>query len=154
MKKYLVLCNTHLSGFGKPVALFWGSNRGKDKSCYSSDLRDVYLFDESEIETGNYHVPIDISLLNMTPTDFKLLRSQQFPAYILKNNIIKETGIPYDIICQFEKQDDEREERAKRLGYCSDNGGICEGKDCDQYIPCGLCPANINYWDCQKDDYE
>lgn len=152
MEKYLSLCNWHLSGYGRNVAMFEGSHHGKSKGGYSSDLRHAKLYEKEyfEKECNRDHVPVNIADLGITEEDFERFRGQKFPQFVLKETIIKDTDYPYDVVCKFEKFDDDGEERKKKYGYCSEDGSTCQGEECENSFGEDWegCPYHVNYCNC------
>lgn len=131
MNHYIILCNRHLSIYGETVALFWGSDYGKSKGCYSSDIRHVYLYDETEIK-NNSDVLINISDLGMTKDDFDNIRKQKFPHYLVKEFIVK-CGYKNHDVRKFEMIEQDKKDMEEKYGYCAMNGGRCQGLDCNVY---------------------
>lgn len=155
MKKYLSLCNWHLSIYGDSVALFEGSDHGKSKGGYTSDIRHAYLFDEG-VNRHHEEILIDIAELGLTEDDFNLIRECKIAHYLMKDYIIRNTQFTHQQVRKFEIERDREEERAKEFGYCQLNGGICEGSECSQYTiedwtEENECPDNIKWILCQED---
>lgn len=154
MEKYLSLCNWHLSNYGRNIALFEGSNFGKSSGGYSSDLRHAKLYKKEYFEQKHHenHVGVKIADLGMTEEDFERFRGQAFDQHILKDTVMKMTKLPYSVVCKFEKEGDDQLEREKHFGYCSENGSICEGSECESSIgeDWETCPCHVNYCKCNE----
>lgn len=152
--KYLSLCNWHLSMYGDSVAYFEGSDYGKSPGGYTSDIRHAYLFDEDANRHGE--VMINIKDLGLSEKDFQSVREGKLPHYLVKDYIIRNTEFSHSQVCKFENERDAEEEKAKRFGYCTLSGGICDGSECsqyeiDEYSEENECPDNIKWVLCQDE---
>lgn len=147
--KYLSLCNWHQSIHGDSVALFEGSDFGKSKGGYTSNIKHAYLFDKN-VRDGDNCVMVEINDLGMTIEDFDRFRYQLFPQHILKDTIINMARIPHNIVYKFENERDEELACERKYGYCSENGSMCDGEECESYQLCSIeenneCIYNIGW---------